>query len=165
MNCRWCLCPTPFCEGIRNRPYCLRCDFSVCKLCFPSIKCLFPDHSPNIPSDPAYCSFGSWSSLCSLGKDRSENTSPHGCLLIFVTCSIVASLFAWRRTAGNTASGSSSIVVLPRRRVSCATAWQRASASSKYVALHIFYWCQFIPINRYDMMLWKRIRYRSEFRV
>jgi hypothetical protein len=41
MNCRWCLWSISFCERFRNRPYCLRCDYSSCEVCFPSFKCPF----------------------------------------------------------------------------------------------------------------------------
>jgi hypothetical protein len=50
----------PFWEEFHDRSYCLRCGFTVCRLCFPSFRCSFPEQSPDIFSGPVYCCFAYW---------------------------------------------------------------------------------------------------------
>jgi hypothetical protein len=90
----------PFCGGFCNRPYCLRCDFAVCQLCFPSFKCSFLDHSPDISSDPVYCRFACWIPVschnimsflsCFIKRSRPGNSYLRSKIVVFLVDSLYA---------------------------------------------------------------------------
>jgi hypothetical protein len=60
MNGGWCPWSIPLHEGLRNRPYSLRCDFTVSYLILPPFKCLSAGQSSNTFRDPIDCRLGKW---------------------------------------------------------------------------------------------------------